>query len=150
MRRNEATAARRALAALVRERLAELPLQSRRILTIAALLGYRIDRPLLAACAGTDDEGAQRALAAARKAGLVIEAGGTLRFRHALTQAAVCEGLDAAEARALHAHIAAVVERGADLPARFGQLAHHWAHAGEPAIAQAYATLMAREAGRGG
>jgi tetratricopeptide (TPR) repeat protein len=77
------------LAGLVARRLAGLAPEQRRVVDAAAVLGRDLDRVMLAGVVGLAESVVIDALHAAVEAQLLVEAGGELRWRHALTRDAV-------------------------------------------------------------
>ncbi len=77
------------LAGLVARRLAGLAPGQRRVVDAAAVLGRDLDRVVLAGVVGLAESVVIDALHAAVEAQLLVEAGGELRWRHALTRDAV-------------------------------------------------------------
>ena len=105
-----------------------LPAASLAVVTAAAVLGEEPEQPALAELAG--GEAAMRAgLEDAAAAGL-LAAGDGYRFRHALVRDGVLAGLDPAAGQQLNARAALALERtaGGD---RAGEIASHWARAGD-------------------
>ena len=88
----------------VRRRMGALQPRSRQLLVDAALLGRQIDVDLLAAAGGCDRAEVRDALRHPVAAGLLVDDGHGLRFRHALTRDVVTAGLrpDDRAARAGH------------------------------------------------
>ncbi len=113
----------------VLERLAEFTDDERSILMHAAVLGRHFDAEFLA---HLEDRGLQEitsVLRRARDAQLIIERRETtlqFGFRHALVREAIYSELLAAEARPLHARIAAVLEESPDTEEHTIELAYHW------------------------
>jgi hypothetical protein len=113
----------------------------RRLIECAALLGYRFDASVLAQCCRCTEIVASRELERACRCGLLVcEAPdkGRYRFAHGLYRSAIRDGLDPRLARALHATIAATLERltGPDVSSEL--LAHHWGSAGNMERASRY------------
>ncbi len=107
----------------------------------AALLGYRLDMAVLAACGQALPEAVLAALEQARGLDLTVVDARTpavYRFRHALTREAIREALEPDARRSLHALIAARLETLPDAALRSEQLAHHWLAAGDAAKASRY------------
>ncbi len=138
-----------ALGQLFSERLAGLEPDVLGLVSTAALLGYRFEARLAASCAGLSRHGARRAFERARSLGLVVREArvpAAYRFRHALVQVAVRDGLSPECRRLHHARIAAVLEALPDAPCRTEQLAHHWLAAGDAAKAALYCERAAQDA----
>ncbi|HEY1682791.1 MAG TPA: hypothetical protein VGF98_14190 [Candidatus Tumulicola sp.] len=66
---------------------------------------------------------------------------GRYRFAHGLYRSAIRDGLDPRLARALHAKIAATLERLAEVKTSPELLAHHWSSAGNAERANSYLAL---------
>ena len=87
---------------------------ARGVIACAALLGFRFDAAVLAECCDTRLESTEQVLGEACRVGLlVVESGkpARYRFRHALYRSAIRDGLSPPMQRALHARIAAALER---------------------------------------
>jgi hypothetical protein len=142
-------AERPALRDLVDERLLLLESDARTLVRCAALIGYRLNPRMLATCAGATLDATIEALRRASELDLVVaEPAGEYRFRHALTRAAICDGLGEDQKRSLHAAIATALEHLPDAFVRTEQLAHHWWSAGDGIKAAAYGRLAAEQAHR--
>lgn len=107
-------------------------MRPRTLIACAALLGYRFDSRVLAACAGTTAAVTERVLREACRTGVLVpDAGeGAYRFRHALCRRAIQKDLDGTTERALHARIATALERNPAFRADAVTLAYHWTCAG--------------------
>jgi predicted ATPase len=137
------------LGELVDERLALLEPDVRNVVSYAALLGYRFEAWLVAACAGRSRQRVRAALERTRELDLIVREAGAparYRFRHALIQAAVRESLTAERRRAEHARIASALEALPDARRRVEQLAHHWSAAGHAGKASLYCERAAQDA----
>jgi hypothetical protein len=131
---------------LIRDRLAHVSSDVRRVLDLAAAAGDAIDPELLAAAARTSAGELQRALAAARDAGIVCAQGpSAYRFAHALIREALELELSGAAGAALHAEVARALSARAGEPPH-AELAHHSLLAGDLAAAVAHATRAAERA----
>jgi DNA-binding CsgD family transcriptional regulator len=118
------------IAAIVGERLAVLSPESRRLVTLASVIGRRFEATFLAELAAAPFDDVLEALRTARDARLVDELpDGVYAFRHALTRESVYAGMLLAQARPLHARILRALERkeGADVH----DLSYHAWAAGE-------------------
>ena len=80
-------------------------------------------------------------------AGVLVEAGGAIAFRHELARLALEEAVPPARRRSLHA---ALLERLESRGAEASRLAHHAEHAGATAAVLAHAPAAAREAAEAG
>jgi predicted ATPase len=139
----------RSMPELVGERLGLLEPQARAIVALAALIGYRPDLDLLTACSDAGADATADALQSACHLDLLVRerlAGPRYRFRHALTRAAISDALSPSLRRALHARIAATLERLPTASSRVEELAHHWSAAGDAARARVYNERAAEEA----
>ncbi|MGA8535081.1 MAG: AAA family ATPase, partial [Candidatus Tumulicola sp.] len=120
-------------------RFLQLTADDRRIVTHAAAIGRWFDAAFLAELTHQPIERVWEALVSARDLQLVRDAGetGELAFRHAITREVVYRELLTAQARAIHAEIAALFERrGATIDPT--ELAHHWRAAGNAVRARAF------------
>lgn len=127
----------------VRRRIERLSAGARETLVLAAVIGRRVDVPLVQALTGQDERTLVRHLKELIAAHLVVEeTADTFAFRHALTRQAVYAGLLARERRALHRRVVEALEHTGtgSSPA---DLAYH-CHAGED---WARALDYARQAG---
>ncbi len=119
----------------VLERLTEFAEDERSVLMHAAVLGRHFDAEFLARVEGRPLNEITSVLRRARDAQLIIEqreAALRFGFRHALIREAVYSELLAAEARPLHARIAAALEERADAEERLIEVAYHWWAARNP------------------
>jgi DNA-binding NarL/FixJ family response regulator len=109
--------------AAVRERFAELAPADRDVVLHAAVVGKRFSARFVTTLMNADPAAVFRALRRARDLQLIVEEGDdngdAFAFRHALTREAVYGELLRAEARVLHALVAAALahERALDVPA---------------------------------
>ncbi len=138
---------------LVRARLALLPVESREILGVAAVLGRQFDVGLLAEVAQVDLDPLLDLLQGALDTRLIEEqsALGTYRFTHVLLRETLYEDLTAARRMRLHRVVAEVLEtRSGDRSDEdLAVLAHHWfkaAQAGDLAKTVDYSSRAARRA----
>jgi DNA-binding CsgD family transcriptional regulator len=121
----------------------------RRLLDVLAIAGRGLDETLLASItdlAGARLAGALRALVHAR---LIDPAGpdGRYRLRHTLVGEAVTADMLAGERREWHAVVARALAASAVVD-RAGEVAEHWAAAGEPTEEMPWRLTAAREAER--
>ena len=113
------------------ERLHAFSAPAQLTLTYAAVIGRDFDSALLARIVGLPEAEVLRIIRDARNAQLIKQtADDRFSFRHALTREVLYRELLTAEARALHATIAAVLEHGPD--SRADEVAYHWWAAGDP------------------
>jgi class 3 adenylate cyclase/tetratricopeptide (TPR) repeat protein len=140
--------------AVVRARIDRLDPTSTRVLRVAAVLGPRFRRNILARlCEG--EESLDETLAALERAELLVEVSGaedgTHRFKHAITREVVYETLLRRDRRALHQQIGHVLEQaypGDLLEAHFEELAHHFSLGDDPERAVAYLERAGDKAAR--
>ncbi|MBV9028320.1 MAG: hypothetical protein JO311_06845 [Candidatus Eremiobacteraeota bacterium] len=121
------------------------------LVACAALLGYRFEARVLAACCDVTEAQALCVLRRACRRGLfVCESARERRYRfcHALYRSAIRESLEPARANALHARIATTLEALSD--PQFGSeiLAYHWSRAGDGVRARRCRRRAAVEARR--
>ena len=136
----------RSLRALTKGRLATLSPAAGRLLQLAAIIGRDIPLPILerALEAGTGRETLLDLLDEVLAAGLLAEAGLTLRFPHPLLREAVYEQLSQARRSTLHGAVAEVLETlSADAPETVPveAIAFHYRHAGNTDRAVHYLLL---------
>ncbi len=118
-------------------RLARLGPGPREVVQAAAVIGVRVDRPLLSSALAGTGASADEQLTG----GILTADGSDLRFRHELVRMAVAAGIAPRRKTELHARLlAALEERGAD-PA---VLAHHAEGAGDEKAVRRYAQEAAR------
>src|SRR4051794_25031679 len=116
------------------ERLSE---QSRRALSVAAVIGRDFEVGLLARVIGTDEDDLLDLLDEALQASVVHESSGAVgwfTFAHALINHTLYEELSRTRRARLHGRIAAAIEAecGHDVGARVAELAHHSIQAAIP------------------
>ena len=122
-----ATAVPSGVRPVVARRVHNLSPATQEVLAAAAVFGADIDLPLLGAITGSAAGPLLVALDEARTAGLVVEAGGTFRFVHALVRESLYGGLALATRAELHRRLAEVLdERFGD--ARLPEIASHALH----------------------
>lgn len=120
-------------------RAARLPGEARAVLDVAAVISVQIDLDLLLAVAGPVSDAIDRCI----MAGLLAIDGSRIRFRHALTRAAVLEAIPPLRRRLLHARVLnALRERKTEL----ALLAHHAEAAGDQPAVLEFAIAAAKEA----
>lgn len=137
-----------ALAELIRARLERLPETARQVLQAAAILEPDFDLITLRRSSGRGEEEVLDALDALLAAGVLVEQGPQFAFAHPLVAAVVRDGLSGARRAFLHrrAAEARIVAHAGQLAPIAGQLAHHYAEAGERERAAHYATVAAEQA----
>ena len=119
-------------------RAARLPGEPRRVLDVAALIGTRIEPPLLQAASGCTDTTLDQLLAS----GLLVDDGTWLRFRHEIARRAVEEAIAAHRRTTVSACVLdALSRRGCDDDAR---MAFHAEGAGDGAAVLRHARRAAR------
>ncbi|MDF3041080.1 MAG: protein kinase [Thermomicrobiales bacterium] len=117
----------------VRRRSEMLSPTAREVLTLAAVVGRRVDFDLLRTLSGLDEAVLVAAIKELIAAQLLVEDSADLfAFRHALIRQAVYAGLLARERRALHARLAEAIERETtgSRDAMLEDLAYHHFEAG--------------------
>jgi len=121
-------------------RVAQLSDAARDAVQVAALVGTRVDAPLLDAVCGASPN----ALDELVSSGVLVSDAGSLRFRHEITRLAVEQEVPAHRRRPIHASIlAALVAAGCEDEAR---LAHHAEGADDHERALAFASRAGRRA----
>ncbi|MDN5766716.1 MAG: AAA family ATPase [Humibacillus sp.] len=127
-----------------------LPAPARRTVAVAALLAERVTPSLIADAVALSTSEVSDHLAVAVSAGVLRFGPTGLAFTHALVRDSVAAGLSDQEHAAIHADIAAAMERSNDL-LLVGPSAVHWEHASGPEAgrhcrdqARRAATLAAR------
>jgi len=133
---------------MVRERLAELSAEARRILETGAVLGRDFDWTALPGLVGTDEAEVLKALSSAIELHLVEETGGDrFRFRHGLTVEAILEQMLASQhSRLAGRTLDALVDGAEPGGGRLELLAHLAVQAGRDAEAAGYLIEEARQA----
>lgn len=118
---------------IIAARIDRMPTPERRVLRIAAVLGDRFDRRLLAEVATHDGMGLEVTAAIGRLGEYVAFDGDDLVFEHDLLRQVAYEGLPFARRRELHRRAADLLSSRPGRPDdnRLAMLAHHWDHAGE-------------------
>ena len=133
---------------VVGQRVAALPERSRSLLDVASVAGASFELELIAEAAGMSPSAALEALEPALSSRLLEEAGGVVRFAHALVQRSVEDGLSASDRRRQHLEVGeALVTRHGEQ--RLDQIARHFLAAvplAPAAAAVGYARRAAREA----
>ena len=116
---------------VVRRRVARLPAVSQQLLSIAAVIGHSFEPEVLAAAAECETVEALDALSPAFDAGLLVDAGTTYRFSHALVADALADEVNASRRARIHAAAARALAdaAGPSLGPDVAVIAHH-AHAG--------------------
>jgi transcriptional regulator with XRE-family HTH domain/tetratricopeptide (TPR) repeat protein len=137
------------LAALVRQRVAQLPPAGQHLMQVAAVVGRPIPRAILLAtpCDTAPERAAiVAALDAATQARLLEEQGAeTYQFTHDLIHEAIVADLSAARRAELHRKVAHALEATLGEP-EVERLAHHFARGGEPERAITYLERAAERA----
>ncbi len=127
---------------VVLTRVARLSAEARTVLERAAVIGFRVDVPLLGAVAAPLD--VVPALDELLTCGLLVEDAGALRFRHEIARLAVLESLPAYRTAPLHAAVLdALLARG---DADHARLAFHAAAAHDAARVLEHAPAAAAQA----
>ena len=113
-------------------RFEQLPLDTRRVLLLASVIGRTFDASLLARVACQSSSELFDALARAFKAQLVSESRenpGQFAFRHAITREIIYRELLSGEMQTIHGEVAECLEQTGS--GDVVQVAHHWAAAGD-------------------
>ncbi|MEW1616112.1 MULTISPECIES: AAA family ATPase [unclassified Streptomyces] len=113
------------------ERLRHLPVDARRVVTAAAVVGDPAPVHLLGAVAGLDERETRGALAAALEEGVVRAAGGRYVFPHDLARRAAYEAVAEPERPVLHLRAARALARHTS-PLPLVRIAEHHRLAGRP------------------
>lgn len=124
----------------IREQLRAVPREARELLRLAAVVGRRIDRSLLATLAPQVDldDGLSRCI----EASILERRDDELRFRHDRLREGVLATLTGDEKERLHARVAEALDaRGAVDPEQYATLAHHFGQAANRERAAHYAAL---------
>jgi len=136
--------------AVLAARIDRLPLEDKRLLQAAAVIGKDVPWPLLEAIGGTSEDELRTRLAHLQAAELLLEARLfpelEYTFKHALTHDVAYESLLHDRRRALHAEVMAAIER--IHAGRLAEHAEHLAHHARLAEAWDKAAPHLREAGR--
>lgn len=126
---------------VVARRVGELPLASRDLLAMAAVLGRRFRLDALGAAAGIEPQQVIERLLPALDVGLVLDTDrldprgpSAARFSHPLVQAGVVDRIPGIHRASLHAAAARALASLRDVPA--SDLARHWRHAGSQYAAE--------------
>jgi DNA-binding CsgD family transcriptional regulator len=123
-------------------RVSRLPARAREVLDAAALIGARVDFPLLTSVSGDPSAAADELL----ESGLLSVEGTALSFRHEIVRRAVQEAIPPLRSGLTHSRIlAALQNQDCDDDAR---LAYHAEAAGDGPAVLRYAPAAAREAAR--
>lgn len=134
---------------VVQRRLRDLPDEARPSLRAAAIIGRKVDVPLLRALSPSADVDALLDVGVA--AAVLERREGVLRFSHDKLREGMLLDVDETERRALHARVARAIEQvQGDAPAQRAALAHHWGAAGDRDKEAHYAALAGEEALEGG
>ncbi|MCP5070233.1 MAG: AAA family ATPase, partial [bacterium] len=117
--------------AAIEHRFARLAGESRRLLTVASVIGREFNAMLLSEVAGAESETTLESLEEAVAAGIVEpsrSAPGAYRFSHALMREAPYRGLRGPSQARLHRAVAQTLEQihGDSAGAPIEELAHHW------------------------
>ena len=118
---------------IIAARVDRMPRLERRALCMAAVLGDRFDRALLAQVAGADDPDGIDDRVADRLGEYLRRDGDDLVFTHDLLRQVAYEGLPFAQRREIHRRAGTLLTARPGRPDdnRLAMLAHHWDRAGE-------------------
>jgi DNA-binding SARP family transcriptional activator len=145
-----ATAVPSGIRAMISRRVGLLDATTRHVLAVAAVVGVEFDVGLVAEVASVSIDVLADALEEARGARITVDlADGRAAFAHALMAESVLADLGATRRAATHGAVARALEVrfGRDPAARAGELADHFARAGDP-DSQALAWRYSRDAAR--
>ncbi|MBI4785471.1 MAG: AAA family ATPase [Chloroflexi bacterium] len=136
------------LSELIRARLDRLDGTARQVLQAAAVLGPDFDFAILRRTSGRSEEETLEALDALLNANVLSERDGRYYFAHPLVAAVVQNSLSGARRAFIHRRAAQALEAtfAHRLPQIAGQLAAHYAQAGDVAPAAHYAEMAAERA----
>jgi DNA-binding CsgD family transcriptional regulator/tetratricopeptide (TPR) repeat protein len=125
----------------------KLSSEGRSFLDLAAIIGARIDLPLLEASSAAGSPG----LAECMKHGLLVNHATGIAFRHEIARNAVLEGIDPLRRRKLYrAVLQASLDAGFEARREFARLAHYAEGAGSALQVIAYAGAAGRAAAAAG
>jgi class 3 adenylate cyclase/tetratricopeptide (TPR) repeat protein len=137
------------LQSLLAARIDRLPVADRALLQLAAVVGRRFDRRLLASIAGMSEDDVARRLAPLETAELLYceSKSGDYVFKHALVRETLYEMLVSAQRADLHMQVAQEIEhRSAHRVLEVAEiLAHHYSAANAPELAFRYLCLAGRK-----
>ncbi len=136
------------LADLIRARLDRLDDASRQVLQAASVLGREFDFALLRRASGRSEEETLGALDTLLGANVLVERAERYDFAHPLVAAVVQKGMSAARRAFVHRRAAQALQvlEANRLAPIAGQLADHYAQAGDPARAAHYNQMAAERA----
>ena len=125
----------------------QLSSEGRNFLDLAAIIGARIDLPLLEACSAAGSPG----LAQCLKHGLLVDHATGIAFRHEIARSAVLEGIDPLRRRKLYRTVLqAGLAAGFEARREFARLAHYAEGAGAAEQVIVYAGAAGRAAAAAG
>jgi tetratricopeptide (TPR) repeat protein len=129
--------------AAVQSRVAKLSSEAQEVLRLAAVVGREFDFDILVQASQWDEETLIAALEAAERAQLIEEVKGqggvTFSFAHALIPSTLYESVSAIRRRRLHRSVTVALEAlHPNDESRLGELAHHYAEAGDRERARTY------------
>ena len=131
---------------VVLARTARLSADARQVLSIAALIGRRVESDLLDVVAAPDPHSIEECLAC----GVLIVEGNQLVFRHELARLAIEGTVSPTAAKRIHRSILDALEGRADSEGYPARLAHHAEHAADVGAVLEYAPEAAANAARMG
>jgi DNA-binding CsgD family transcriptional regulator len=139
----------RSVSDAVQQRIGLLSEQAREMLELVAVVGRYVDFSLVQALTGQSEPEVFACIEILIAAQLLVETSAEqVAFRHALTRAAVYQGLLARQRQALHWRVAQMIERlsASSLEAHLAELAYHFYRAQAWTQALAYAQRVGEKA----
>jgi DNA-binding SARP family transcriptional activator/tetratricopeptide (TPR) repeat protein len=133
---NEGAGSGGSLSQLVRERLARLDVDGAELLRWAALLGPRVDVPLLVKLTGLDADAVGAILEHVQRQAILSSSERGLSFSHELIARAIYTDISPVRRQVMHRRVAELMEHDAALDlAHVPDLAHHATQSGDPGLA---------------
>jgi tetratricopeptide (TPR) repeat protein/transcriptional regulator with XRE-family HTH domain len=128
------------LAQSVRQRIATLPEEARDVLSVAAVIGRRVDAQLVVGAVDRPEDGTLRSLETSRRARLLEEDGAAYLFPHDVIREVAERDLGPARRALIHRRVAEAIEaRRGEKPVEL--LAYHYARSGTTEQAITYLEL---------
>lgn len=131
----------------VNQRLARLPQAAVAVLRAAAVMGRRVDLPLLAVILNQAEMALAQQLQTAVQAHLLwVDAGGAYAFTHDITRACLLAQLTFVERQHLHRQIGQALLKQPESREQLAALAYHFAHSGDGERGATYSLQAAAQA----